>query len=1408
MHTHLRAALMALAVGFLGIAPARSQDSIPPPLREWQGWVLKGEEFRRCPFLSNVTLTPGAPIDAAAYRCAWPERLNLAVDARGGAFTQRWQVYAAGWVQLPGDAEHWPRDVRLNGAPAAVVQMQGFPQVRVAAGSYALSGRFEWSARPEALPLPPMSALVDLTVDGQRVAQPERPDGAIWLGKRRSEEQRAAMEVQVYRLVQDDIPTYLVTRIRLNVAGDAREELLAPVLPDGFTPVSLAGDLPARIERDGRLRVQVRAGAHEVRITARAAQVVAELSRPDAGEGLWPREEVWSFAANDALRVAAAEGADGIDPAQANVPNEWRQLPAFRMPADGKLTLVERSRGLSNSDANRLSLARDLWLDFDHQGFTAVDRVVGSMRRDWRLDMQAPFALASAMLDGEQLLVTDGVDGRAGVELRQPRLDLATISRKVSCDGAMPATGWDARFERVAGALHLPPGHRLLAAIGADSAPQSWWESWGLWNVFGVLIVVVFVHWAAGRIPALLAAVALLLTYQEAPGYIWLWGNLLAALAIARAAPEGRFRSFANAYRTLSFGVLALALLPLLWTQVRYALYPQLEPATYVTPITVDGSNVVDLENPYGLEALWDEETGPLDRLVDALAPANRSFPDRGRGYANQAVVIPDGAVAEAAAPAAPPALMAPVEESLDMAPREISKLGSSSLGLNARNVVQRYAAGTVLQAGPGRPAWRYNSYNYYWSGPVEPSDTVRFIYIGPALMFIWRIAGVLALAALFAALAVLSYGGPGALGRLRLPGRPPGVAASWLTALMLPFALALVAAPVQAQVAPSPELLEELKTRLTAAPECAPACADVSHARVSVEGDRLEVVLQVSALAKLAVAMPHASDRWQLDEVSVDSRGALTMARQSDASLWVPLDQGAHTVRLAGRLASAESIQLVFPQRPRTIDVSARGWTANGVNEGRLVSGSLDLTRLRDARGGAPLAAGSEFPAFVRVDRTFILDLDWSIDTLVSRIAPQRAAISTEVPLVAGESVLTPGIEVRDGRALVGLGTAQAATSWHSGLVRSEALEISLPEDAARTESWNFIVNPQWNVSFAGFAAVLPENPDDGNWVFRFIPRPGEKLALTITRPTAVQGTTLAIDRAGYHTIVGQRAAHGSLQFEFRSTQGGRHIVRLPPDARVTEVRFDGQPQQVRPEKGELQLSLAPGSHRFDVEWEESRDVGLKTQPSKVDIGSPASNVRASVSLPDSRWVLFVSGPGVGPAVAYWGEIIVFAGMAWLLSLWPRSPLKLHEWLLLGLGLSTQSWFVFGLTAAWLAVMKWREGWQPAADSARWRFNLTQILLALFTVIVIATLVFSGIRNGLLARPDMSIYSAEGANRLVWFQDLVSGEIGTPTVWSVPMGVYRFLMLAWAGWMAFALVRWLRWAFNAWKAGGLWRAR
>ena len=661
-----------------------------------------------------------------------------------------------------------------------------------------------------------------------------------------------------------------------------------------------------------------------------------------------------------------------------------------------------------------------------------------------------------------------------------PRSRSTTIARKTA-GSVMPATGWDQRFDRVVGKLHLPPGHRLIAALGADGAPDSWWEQWALWNVFGVVLVVAFVFWAAGWVPAAIAGLALLLTYQDAPEHLWLWGNLLAALALARAVTAGKLGLLARVWRTLSFAILGLALLPFLISQFRYALYPQLAPRVVATDYSHSHlSSDNPTGNPYGLQALWVDSPS----LVDLLLPTRSREVEPAYAPAIEAEIVEEMPmeVFENAAPAQamerPPvevtaadsALLAPPPPDLRVAPRPADAAANRGLrqseSLNAAQVIQRYAAGTVLQAGPGIPNWHYNSYGYFWDGPVEITDTVRFIYVGPTVMFFWRLLGAAALVVLFLWLAALSFGGHGlAPGALRFNfGNASRVAPLLLVALASGVALPGRAQAAGAdQAAPNAQLLNELKGRLTAAPACAPDCAAISAARVVIDGNQLEVTLEVSALARVAVPMPHASDRWQLDEVSVDARSSLALGRERDASLWVPLTPGAHTVRLAGRLAAAESIQLAFPQPPLSIEVRASGWTVSGVNEGRLVAGSLELARERGGRAGAALEAGSEFPTFVRVERTFNLDLDWTLLTEVTRIAPERAAMSLQIPLVNGESVLTPGVEVKDGQALVGLSPGEMNTGWRSGLSRSETLRARVTRDRCA----------QRNLEFRGQSAV-----------------------------------------------------------------------------------------------------------------------------------------------------------------------------------------------------------------------------------------------------------------------------------------------------------------------------------------------
>ncbi|MDX1516321.1 MAG: hypothetical protein R3288_05745, partial [Woeseiaceae bacterium] len=293
-----------------------AEPYVPDELDGWRAWVLDGRDYRDCPFYFNRGAT-----ERNDFLCAWPETLNLEVDDDGGEFSQQWTVDAEdAWLPLPGTAEHWPDRVLANGAAVAVVERDGRPQVRVAPGRYRLSGRFEWDERPGVLVVPPQSGLVALTVNGRAVARPEILPNGVFLGEReRESEQRDAVSVQVYRLVSDDIPTRLVTRLQIDVSGSVREELFAAVLPDNFVPLSLYSPLPVRLESDGQLRVQVRPGRWEVLLAARAESALNALTLPQAQTRL-PDTEIWSYQRNDRLRVTAAEGLPPVDPARVQVP--------------------------------------------------------------------------------------------------------------------------------------------------------------------------------------------------------------------------------------------------------------------------------------------------------------------------------------------------------------------------------------------------------------------------------------------------------------------------------------------------------------------------------------------------------------------------------------------------------------------------------------------------------------------------------------------------------------------------------------------------------------------------------------------------------------------------------------------------------------------------------------------------------------------------------------------------------------------------------------------------------------------------------------------------------------------------------------------------------------------------------
>jgi hypothetical protein len=1232
--------------------------------------------------------------------------------------------------------------------------------VRALVGAHNVTGVFHWEHRPQLLTLPPAIGLITLSVAGSRVLLPQRTSAGVVLGAAQTARQEERLDLRVFRRLDDDLPSLLTTELQLAIAGEAREISLPRALPDGFVPMAIEASLAARLDPDDTLHVQVRPGDFRITIEARGPSPLTEV-RVGTRPAPWPAQEVWSFQAEDRLRVAELEGVTGTDPARANVPQRWRDLPAYRVSPSSVLHVVERSRGLSAQDANALQLQRTAWLDFTGAGYTIVDTLSGQMRQGWRLDMSAPYVLQSAHTSsGEPLLITAGMSaGLTGVELREPEVRLTAVSRVPgTADGALPATGWRTRFTRVSGELVLAPGYRLLAAIGPDSAPEAWLERWRLLDIFAALLIATVAWRMLGVRSGAIALAAIVLTYQESGSATWLWLNALVAAALLRAAPEGRLRSWAAAYRLLAFAVLLLALIPFAITQVRLVVYPQLE-------ALLPSSGMVG--EPALIETRVAEEVA---RGPEAL----------------QAV----GAVRAPAAAAAPLA---------QFGGRSAITNATSVSVTAARNTATtnrgpRYEPGVIVQAGPGVPEWRYHVYGFAWSGPVETNATARFLISPPWMTRFWRVLGLL-----------LSVWFLLELTRKELPLPPWRRARSiaGLGAVMLGFIAAFGAAPAaHAASTPDAGLLSELEARLLAPPKCAPDCADLLGANVTIEAGRLRIVLLVGALDAVGVALPGAEPSWSPDLVQIDGAAAGAVYRSPRGTRYVSLARGRHVVRVEGPLGAVDALSVAFPISPRVIDVSAPGWDSGGVSERHLLSGALQLARRHAATDAMPAAARQEeFPPFVSVERLFHLAHDWTIDTTVTRIAPKSAAFTVSVPLLAQEAVTTAGLKASDHRVTVGLAAGQPSQTYASILPAAEALELTAPVDSSQSEHWRFDVGSTWHVEFSGVPPVMPTERA-AVWMFVYYPRPGEHLKLSVTRPTAAGGGTLAFDHVRLQTIIGKRSSDTTLGLDYRSTQGGRHTLHMPADAVVTKVLSDGEPIALRPEHGELSLSALPGAHRWSVDWQTPTGEQLVTRSPAVGLAAPASNLQLSLRIPEDRWVLYAFGPGVGPTILYWGELLLFLTAAWLIGRTTLTPLATQDWLLLGLGLSTFSWLVLGVFVVFVAVFEWRARHPVPADPQR--FRLLQVGSAILAIIAIVAVV-GAVPQGLLAHPDMRIAPPASPGELWWFVDRTADQLPSPAVLSVSLWWYKIAMLAWALWLSFALTRWIRWAWRVFTRDGLW---
>lgn len=1323
---------------------ASDNDSlgINKQMQQWVDWVLYDNKDYHCPSeFTNYTVK----------HCAWPSTLALKLSNKKGSFRQDWVINSKTSLQIPGSSKNWPLAVTANNKKIPVTEVNGLPVIFLNKGRYSIRGEFAWSKLPDVLKVSANTALVSLSVNNKNIARPEiASDGKIWVTRSDADNSKGetdSLESKIYRRIIDEIPLQVETILQLSVSGKSREIFLEPLLT-GLIPLELSSVLPVRLENDRRLRVQVRPGQWQIRLLGRYPNPVQQLSLNENTSA----NELWVFDARNNLRVVELSGLTSIDPRQTTLPQRWHNLPAYQIKQNEILQFKELRRGDPDPQPDKLNLVRHLWLDFAGKGYNFKDTINGTMTHDWRINAIDGIELGSVSIDGQPQFITKvaGDDTNQGVEVRHGNLNIEAESRYVKSRGNIPASGWDKDFSSVQATLHIPPGFKIFSISGVDNDPRSWLQQWTLLDLFLVLVISIAIFRLSSWPVALLALFTMAITWHQGGAPQSLWFGIILGTALYKVIKHEKYQKLIVIFLAVNFMLLLFVTIPFAIKQVRVAIYPQ-------------------------LEYQW--------KNIQSV-PGSTDFSPR--------QVLPEAATT--------------LEKAEDTSSRVYKKLRSfagvsQAPALYNKRDMYEIDPGAVVQTGFGTPQWQWQQVPLRWNGPVKQSQQINITYIPPwlnSVLGFLRVISIIALAGLLVRISgVLSGNIKTMFSKAAVTGVNIG-----LFVLVSLFAY-LPANNSYAADYPPEKLLKQLESRLLLPPDCKNQCASIARMNLDISNNNLSIRLEVHAEENTSIPVPAHRKYWMPEKVIVNGKTVPPM-QNKNGQLWIVVQRGVQQILMSGKISQLSQFQLPMPLKPFYGKAKVNGWVVDGLHDDGKLDSTLQFSRKTTNKSGKLTTfEPSELPPFLRVERLLQLGLDWTMTTRVTRLNNYNSAIVAEIPLIQGEAVTTNNIRVENGKVMVNMPPKARQFEWTSTLNKSIVIKLKALNTSTYTEVWKGQFSPTWHVESSG-VPVIQHVQDEGNWLPEWHPWPGEELQLDISRPAGIDGPTVTIEKSHRLVKPGLRATDTMLSLSVRSSKGTQHSITLPEGAELQSVTIDGQLQPIRQSGRMVNLPLHPGQQQFQVTWRENTGIQFIFNSADIDLNLPSINHSTKIELGRDRWVLLLKGSVMGPAILFWGVLLVVLMLAYALGKITITPLKSWQWVLLCIGL-TQIDLIAGIViVGWLFALGLRR--QLTAVPSAVKFNLLQIGLLLWSLLALSSL-YQAISHGLLGFPDMQVVGNQSdAYNLNWFWDRSENILPGTLVVSTTLVIYRLVMLAWALWLAFSLVKWISWAWQCVSHNGIWK--
>ena len=1320
---------------------AIKSSELPSALKEWEAWVLDDAKEHNCP----VNFQNNTPI------CTYPTRIDVTMHESYLTFKMKVTLFKNHEkIILPKLYQNWISTLTVDGERKALLGERE-AMVFLDEGEHTIEGTIEWREEPKYLQLPNNIALVTLTVNNHKITTPKvDKESRLWLmQKEKSGQTKGTLSVSIYRKLMDGHPMKMKSILNFRVSGKMRSVTLDGIVLDGFYPSALQGDLDAKITKDKKLKVEVKAGEWQLTVDSFSPNNIKTLPLPTHSFN-YANQETLSLQHNADYRTIEIENAVAIDPTQSNIPSQWRSLPLYLLERDKPITIKELYKSAKQEQLKHFALQREVWLDFNGKGYSLKDTIHANISKVQRLESGDNLILGSVTINGKPMLInTLQATPNKGVELREKELTIEASSRYEGAISKLPANGWREELDTVTTTLHLPAGWRLFASFGSDSQEsKAWIEKWNLMDIFLLLLLTISIYQIFGLKWALPATLVFILIWHEyhAPTYSWLL--ILALVALIRLLGEGKLKKILQVIFALSILFVTFNVLQFSVSKFRTTLYPQLEKRYY---------------SPTSSHPRYDYSNDTIEHYEEAVVASSNPYSMSKR------------------------------------IPREIKsyKKDKNMQIMKQEQILlqNKIDPNAIVQTGEGTPIWRWSSHTFHWQSTVGSNEILELWFITPTMSKIINILSIFGM--LFLLYMFLKD-----FINLQLQSVKEKLFKRETLQALLFVILFIGATPsLNASEIPSAELLTQLKEKLLKKPNCLPHCASIESVTILVKEHRLQIAMNISTGRTVAVPIVGNRNIWLPETVIVDDSNSSHLQLDGQGNLWVMLERGVHQLLLEGSIKGVNKLMLSPQLALHNVQIEeSQGWRINSDHKSYIEIVNLDK---KVELGLAKIQSAIE--PMVEIRRTFYFGLRWYVETSVKLLNKIDKPYTLTYALLPNESILNKGIEVKDAKAILHLRNSHASYAWRSSLPITSTLALHASAKEQVTEIWKMDIASIWNMRHTG---VESEKQFANNNLLMptFRPWRDEQLTLTLEKTKAVQGESLTIKSSQLEVVQSQRFRNLTLTMTLQSSRAEQYVVELENLKELSSVTVDGVQYYLKINNNRLSIPLKAKSQQVILKWKEERGTATLYAFSNINLHKHSVNSTINLKLPHDRWILWTKGPLLGPAVLLWGVLLSILLFALILGRVKGSPLKVRDWLLLGLGVSTSSIMIMIPIVLWIFLLRYKEQ-QGELLQGRVR-NLVQVLIVLLTLVALFTII-GAVSMGLLGNPDMMIQGNNSYNfNLNWYSDRIGESLPQPVVVSVSIWYYRALMLLWSIWISFSLISWLKWAWSLFSMGDMWVKR